>query len=385
MEKKNQKNCCRDTMNISLKNFHRNYKKKKDTCRLNVPIGTIRIKASTLQAYEKTAASWKKSNKTFAHLLKAVKLFKANKNFKVLIDTKSPSFLKGQLSPEGRPQGARINVLPDGTVLDKAYSLFAKHLTFHDQSSHDHWDVIYQNKGGTYAYSYTLNKKRQHQNNKYKKVWEFDKRYSLLTRNVNLALRNEKDPLAVPMYTLLKTYMRVGNEIYYRTHKHKGLTTLKKKDIAVSGNKVTFNYIAKDGVPRIITLPFPDTYIFRLKKLLQHLKQDDFVFTSNQKGNSGHPLREEHFKKAFKNYCGQEFYPHIVRSHFATTKVKEFLKGKRKIRKEEVEKLFLSIAAELGHKKFVKKEHVWKDNYTVTVNHYVQPELIEKIKEITVK
>lgn len=350
-----------------------------------IPVGAIRIKVNNLQAYEKTITSWKKTNKSFPRLQTVVKLFKANKNFKALIDKKNPSFLKGQLSPDGQPQGARINILPDGKVIDKAYSLFAENLTIHDQDTEDHWDVLYKNKGGTYSYCYDLDKKRLHRNQKYQTVKEFDKCYPLLTRKVDLALKNEKDNLAVPMYTLLKTYMRVGNEIYYKTHGHKGLTTLKKKDITISGNTVTFNYIAKDGVPRIITLPFPKIYVQRLKKILQPLKQTDFVFTANQKGPSGHPLREKHFKKAFKTYCGQEFYPHIVRSHFATTKVKEFLKGKRKVHKIEVEKLFLSIAAELGHKKFVKKEHLWKDDYTVTINHYVQPELIEKIKQITIK
>lgn len=350
-----------------------------------IPVGTIRIKANNLRAYEKTAASWKKTNKSFVQLLKAVKLFKANNNFKVLIDKKNSSFLKGQLSPQGQPQGARINILPNGKIIDKAYSLFAEDLTIHDQDTEDHWGVLYKNKGGTYSYCYDLDKKKLHQNQKYQTVKKFDRCYPLLTRKVDLALKDEKDNLAVPMYTLLKTYMRVGNEIYYKTHGHKGLTTLKKKDIAISGTKVTFNYIAKDGVPRIITMPFPKIYIQRLKKILRPLKQTEFVFTANQKGPSGHPLREEHFKKAFKAYCGREFYPHIVRSHFATTKVKEFLKGKRKVHKREVENLFLSIAAELGHKKFVKKERLWKDNYTVTINHYVQPELIEKIKQITVK
>ena len=51
------------------------------------------------------------------------------------------------------------------------------------------------------------------------------------------------------MYTLLKTRMRIGNEIYYRTNGHKVLTTLKKRDITINGEKVKFEYIGKDGVP----------------------------------------------------------------------------------------------------------------------------------------
>ncbi|MBU1976351.1 MAG: hypothetical protein KKA62_00165 [Nanoarchaeota archaeon] len=341
-------------------------------------IGVVRIKTKDLQAYEKTAKSWKKSKLKFPEILKIIKLFKANNQFKILIDKKNPEFLKGQLSPDGNPQGARIDQLPNGEKIDKAFSLFADHLTIHDQDSEDHWDVIYQNKGGTYAYCYTLEKKKQHKDRKYHKVEEFNKCYNLLLRRVSSALKNKDDSLALPLYTLLKTYMRVGNEIYFKTHKHQGLTTLKKSDVKIKKDVVVFNYIAKDGVPRLIEKKFSKTYLDRLKRQISPLKPQEFIFTSS----NGHPLREPEFKKAFKQYCGKEFYPHIVRSHYATSKVKEFLKNRKKTSKEEVNALYLSIAAELGHKRFIKKENQWKDNYTVTINHYVQPELIEKVKRI---
>ena len=138
------------------------------------------------------------------------------------------------------------------------------------------------------------------------------------------------------MYTLLKTRMRIGNEIYYRTNGHKVLTTLKKRDITINGEKVKFEYIGKDGVPYREEQKFSRTYVRRLHKQLQLLKPNDFVFSSK----NGKPLRDEQFKKAFKRYCGKEFYPHIIRSHHATRRVKEFLKRKRTISKEEMKTLF---------------------------------------------
>lgn len=341
--------------------------------------GTIRIRVKDLRAYGMTTKSWEKINLKFPEISNIVKLFKAHKNLKVLIDNKDQRFFKGQLSPDKEPQGARINQLPDGKILDKAYSLFAKNLKIHDQDSEDHWDVIYQNKGGTYAYGYTLEKKIRHRNRKYHKVMEFEKSYKKLLDNVASALNDESDHLSLPMYTLLKTRMRVGNEIYYKAHGHKGLTTLKKKDITVKGCNVTFDYIAKDGVPVRIEQEFPRLYVERLKRLMKPLKPHDFVFASCK---TGHPLAEKEFKKAFVKYCGKEFYPHIVRSHYATSRVKEFLKNKKKTNSEEVKKLYLSIASELGHKKFVKKENQWKENYSVTINHYIQPELVEKVKSL---
>ena len=338
--------------------------------------GTIRIKAQDLQPYQKTAASWKKSKQQFSETMQVIKLFKAHKNFKGLIDAKSPQFLKGQLSPKGEVQGARIDHLPNGKQLDKAFSLFAKELILHDQDSDDHWDILYKNKGGTYAYGYTLEKRERNQDLKYRKVWEFEKVYRKLSRAVSLALNDFNDHLALPMYTLLKTRMRIGNEIYYKANGHKGLTTLKKKDITISGKTVAFEYIGKDGVPCQIEQHFPAPYITRLRQKIQGLKPQDFVFSSK----NGRPLREEQFKRAFKRYCGKEFYPHIIRSHHATRRVKEFLKGKRSIDKKEMKSLFLSLAADLGHKRFEKIEKNWKDNYTVTLNHYIEPALVEQVK-----
>ena len=337
--------------------------------------GTIRVKTKNLKPYKKTSQGWKLIKKDLSELQLVVKLFKANKQFKVLIDTKKPEFLKGQLSKDGREQGARINILPNGEKLEKAYSLFSPHLRIHDQDSHDHWDVLYQNKGGTWSYVYTLEKRKQHRSKKYKKVQQFDKYYLKLVKNVKKGLQDKNDTMAIPMHTLLNTYMRIGNEIYYKIHGHKGLTTLTKKDVNIKGNIVTFSYIAKDGVPLTISKKFPTNYLKRLKLLLKSKKNNDFVFAKNN-----HPLHEPDFKKAFVKYCGHEFYPHIVRSHYATMQVKKFLKGKRKIAKDEVETLFMSIAHNLGHKKFDKKKQVWQDHHTVTVNSYIQPELVEKVR-----
>lgn len=342
----------------------------------NIPIGTIRVNAKSLKSFKMTAAGWKLFKKDFPELNTAVKLFKVNNRFKTLIDLKNPLFLKGELSKEGQERGARINILPNGKKLEKAFSLFSPYLKIHDQDSHDHWDVIYKNKGGTFSYVYTLEKRKQHQNKKYKKVHLFAKHFFKLRINVTKALKDKYDEMAVPMHTLLNTNMRIGNEIYYKAHGHKGLTTLVKGDVKVKGNGVTFNYVGKDGVPIQIFKHFSPIYISRLKYTLKQRKTNDFVFSINNR-----MLYEQDFKKAFQKYCGHEFYPHIVRSHFATIRVEKFLKNKSKVTKEESQQLFLEIAHELGHKKFNKKTNEWQDHYAVTVNSYIRPELVETLNK----
>jgi len=338
--------------------------------------GTVRFKKDG-KAYVKTKNSWKKCKQDFSDAEAVIKLYKANHRLNLLIDNNEPKWLKGFLTKNHEPRGARIKFLPNGKELDVAFSLFAENLKIHDQDSEDHWDVIFQNKGGTFAYCYTLEKKKGHAQQKYKKVWQFDKVYSRLLRKVEQALKDENDYLAVPVYTLLKTYMRVGNEIYYKAHGHKGLTTLKNKDIQIKNNKVKFNYLGKDGVPILIEQRFSNSYIHRLRSLLKKTKSSDFIFTAP---GSKHPLAEQHFKKAFKEYVGVEFYPHIVRSHYASRQVRDFLRSNKKVSKQEVDGLFLSIAHQLGHQRFVKKKQQWQDNATVTVSHYVQPELVEKVR-----
>ena len=344
----------------------------------STPIGTSRI-GKNLTPYEKTKNGWKKSKKDISNILSTVKLFKSHNKFNELIDQKNTNFLKGQLSSEGKVQGARINILPNGDKLDKAFSLFAPNLTFHDESSHDHWDVIYKNPNGKYAYLYTQNKIKKAVKNKYKKVKSFENKYDLLNKNLLNALIKEKDDTVLPMYTLLKTYMRVGNEMYYKSTGHKGLTTLTKNDVEIEKNKATFNYIAKSGVPITISERFPEEYIKKLKEKLSEKKESDFIFTNSK----GAPLKDTDFMRAFEKYCGEKFYPHIVRSFYATKEARNFLSNHKKASKEEIKELFTKIAEKLGHKRFDKKQGEWKDNYTVTIHHYIQPELVEKIENLT--
>lgn len=340
-------------------------------------VGTIRI-GKDLNVYKKTEGSWKKTELSLPNSFEVIRIFKAHNRFNELIDKKNSKFLKGQLSVNGAVQGARINILPNGQKLDKAYSLFAKDLTFNDESSHNHWDAIYQNPNGKYAYLYNLKKIKNAVANKYRKVSNFEKKYDLLESKVSEALKDEKDNIALPMYTLLKTYMRVGNEIYFKANGHKGLTTLKKRDVKIIGNKVYFNYIAKSGVPISIFEEFPKEYILQLRTKLNNLNNNDFIFTRFDKK----PLKDTDFMAAFERYCGEKFYPHIVRSYYATKRVNEFIKEHRKTNKQEIKELFSSIAEKLGHKRFDKKNNEWKSSYNVTIHHYLQPETLERVNKL---
>jgi hypothetical protein len=335
----------------------------------------IRIKSSDLMPYEKIGNSWKKINLELPNAFQVIKLFKAHGRFSELVDKKDSKFLKGQLFGK-KCQGARINILPNGEKIDKAYSLFAEDLTIHDESSHNHWDVIYKNPNGKYAYVYTLKKKRKASKEKYNLVKEFEKNYNAIDRKAYSNI-GKKSMMPLAIIVLLKTFMRVGNEMFYRLHKSKGLTTLKKSDVIISGNRVKFKYLSKGGVPIETECEFPNSFISEFRNRLKKLKNNDFIFV----GANGEPLKDIDFEKTFKEYCGIGFYPHIVRSYYATHRVEDFFKKNKRPDKKELKEFLLDVSEKLGHKRFNKKNNCWQSSSTVTISHYINPKLVEKIEK----
>lgn len=321
-----------------------------------------------------TASGWREDKRDFPEIAHAAHLFRSHGRFGMLRDAKDARFLKGALGAGGRPVGARIMVLPDGEKLNEGFSLFAKNLRFHDEDTDAHWDVMFENPAG-FTYLYTIAKISRAKKHKTHIVDEFARFFPKLKRNVLKDLRSEGSIHAVALYTMMKTYMRVGNEIYFKAHGHKGLTTLQKMDIRIEGNHVTFNYKAKDGVPIHICVSFPETYVRRLAALLKPKRPNTFVFSHA----SGHPLGGKDIKGAIGEFCGRDFFPHIIRSYFADTEVKKFFRSRRTATRQEVYDLLIMIASKLGHKRYDKKEHTWVESPKVTVNNYIRPEFVERL------
>lgn len=339
-----------------------------------IPLGTLRMRAKDLRVMEMTASGWRATSHELPDAAHAVHLYRSHGRFAMLRDARDPRFLKGGLGPGGRPVGARLAVLPDGEKLNAAFSLFARNLRFHDEDTDAHWDVMFENPSG-FTYLYVKEKIARAKKRKTHIVDEFGRYFPKLKRNVLRDLRSEGSIHSIALYTMMRTYMRVGNEIYFKAHGHKGLTTLQKMDIRIEGSRVAFNYKAKDGVPIHIRDSFPDAYVRRLAALLKPKSPDAFVFSHA----SGHPLGGKEVKTAIGEFCGREFFPHIIRSYFADTEVRKFFRTKRTATRQEVFDLLIKIASKLGHKRYDKKEHLWVESPKVTVNNYIRPEFVERL------
>ena len=334
-------------------------------------VGTKRINSVSHKLYIKTSTSWDFLDEISDDLKSIISQYSKNKTLKFLIDEKHPEFLKGSLSPENKILGERIKLLPEGSQLARAgFSIFAKNLRFNNDPNHE-WDVCYENTSGLKTYLYSEDKIHLEQEKKFKLVQKFSENYKNIISNVE---NNLETIQYLALYTLLKTFIRVGNYHYFLKNSHKGLTTLLKRDISIDGKMVLFDFIGKDGVPHQITKEFPEDYVKQLKKILSSRKADDFVFT----GINRKPLHSEDFSSIFFNITQEHFYPHIIRSHHADSVCLDYLEGKTKI--QDPEKLFLQIAKDLGHKKYNKKKEKWEISPNITIKSYIYPEYVKKIR-----
>ena len=216
-------------------------------------IGTKRINYASLKLCIKTSTSWDFLDELSEDLNSIISQYSKNKTLHYLIDEKHPEFLKGSLSPENKISGERIKLLPEGTKLARAgFSIFAKNLRFNNDPNHE-WDVCYENTSGLKTYLYSEDKIHLEQEKKFKLVQKFSENYNKIISNVENNLEKIE---YLALYTLLKTFIRVGNYDYYLKNSHKGLTTLLKRDISVEGDKILFDFIGKDGVPHHIKKNF---------------------------------------------------------------------------------------------------------------------------------
>jgi hypothetical protein len=336
--------------------------------------GEFRIR-DDLVFVEKRGNKWVKSSENFDSVLRVARMFEKHGK---LGDICEDGFLFGGLK-DGKRVGRRIGMLPDGTKLDKPFPLFAEDLVVHDERSDEHWDVLFRNPSGSFCYVYAEEKVLRNRARKFERVSDFERVLPKLRRNV---MRNLDDVVGLAIAVLLETRIRVGSEVYYKRNRHKGLSTLKKKNLKIVGDVVKFDFIGKDGVPWVFEKKFSGKVVGALAGILEDKGDDDFVFLNSRGGI----LRDTDFEAGFERFCGERFYPHIVRSAFATRETEKFLSkvgsGKKEVGSEEVRDFYLWLAGELGHRKFSKKSGEWVESFEVTLHYYVRPDLVDEISKL---
>ncbi len=335
--------------------------------------GSKRIKPDKKE-YIRTESDWLLDKEIPENIKEIIEFYEENQNLDLLIDELNNDFFKGFLDPKNRVSGQRIKHLPSGKELARGgFSLYAKNLKINKEGK-ELWDICYENPSGSQTYLYSIEKVEHEKEKKALLVDEFEKQYPNIIKKLETDIKKTNDIVFIALYILIKTNIRVGNLEYFHHYKHQGLTTLQKKNIKINGESVNFAFIGKDGIPQDITKKFPDFVLKPLEKHHKKLKQNDFVFTEHE-----HPIHSEEFSKILFDYTGIHFYPHIIRSFFADSICKNFLKTHKTATKKEVEECFLEAAIGLGHKKYNKKKDTYEPNFKVTIDNYIRPSLYEEL------
>ncbi len=339
------------------------------------------IQSNDLKQYTLIKNKWENIDEIPKHSKEIIEKYIEKNNLNYIIDEDIPQIIKGYKNKEKKLLGKRINILPNGKKLARGkFHIYAKKIKINNSKNKSNWAIMYENSSGSKTYLYDEENIHLEHKRKTKIVNKFIKFYPIIMEKLEKDIKNKKDIEYLALYFLIKTRIRVGNYYYYELNKHKGLSTLQKKDININKNSIEFNFIGKDGIPQNIKKEFPSTIIKILKKHIINKKENDFIFTDIK----GKPLHSEIFSKILFEYTNEHFYPHIIRSFYADSEIKNFLKKHKQLNKKEIIEKFKEIATQLGHKKWNKKKEIWEADYKVTISNYIRPEYIEEIKSKTV-
>ncbi|HVU55150.1 MAG TPA: hypothetical protein VHD83_08840 [Puia sp.] len=93
---------------------------------------------------------------------------------------------------------------------------------------------------------------------KFHRMLEFGKELPLLRARVEEDLRKkdltQEKVLATVVSLMERTFIRIGNNEYEKANGSYGLTTLKNKHVAISGDKLVFSFKGKKGIRHDVTL-----------------------------------------------------------------------------------------------------------------------------------
>jgi DNA topoisomerase-1 len=126
------------------------------------------------------------------------------------------------------------------------------------------------------------------QQNKFSKLREFAYQLPLIRENISSLLRKHGWPkekvIALILAILDETYVRIGNRQYYESNGTYGLTTLRRRNMRVNGNSITFNYKAKSNKKREVVIK--NRQLIRLIRQCSELRGHEVFRYLDESGNS---------------------------------------------------------------------------------------------------
>ncbi len=213
------------------------------------------------------------------------------------------------------------------------------------------------------------------QENKFHKLIEFGQALPAIRKAVRKDLEKKSWPkkkvLALVIAILDETYIRIGNRYYYETNGTLGLTTLRRKNLEVNGQSITFKYKAKSNKFR--ELKISNKRLIRLIRQCSELRGYE-VFRYLENSGQTVPIDSSDVNDYLRDISGENFTTKNFRTWGGTVlAIRKFKTAKEKVEGNRKLKLRRAIVKE------VAKE--LNNTIAVCEKYYIHPAVLSALDE----
>jgi DNA topoisomerase-1 len=168
--------------------------------------------------------------------------------------------------------------------------------------------------------------------------------------------------LAAGLRMLDRGVFRTGGEEYVEQNGSYGVSTLLREHLTVSGDRVSFDYLAKGGVQRTLTLG--DPLLARAVSGLKRTRSGKERLLVYRSGRTWHDVHADDVNERFHDLVGDGFSVKDLRTWNATVLAAAALAGSS-VTRSAVTRMYREVAEHLGNTPAVAKKS------------YVDPRLVE--------
>ena len=178
---------------------------------------------------------------------------------------------------------------------------------------------------------------------------------------------NKARILATVIWLLEHTFIRVGNEEYVKENKSYGLTTLKHRQVQVSGQKIKFEFKGKSGVYHSVSVSHPSV----AKVIKQCIELPGYeIFQYVDQAGFRHTIDSEHVNLYLKEVTGEEVTAKDFRTWGGSTLSAQTLNQfgpftSDDILKQNIRQMVLAVSKHL------------RNTPRICENYYIHPSIIE--------
>jgi DNA topoisomerase-1 len=220
-----------------------------------------------------------------------------------------------------------------------------------------------------YRYHPVWTKRRQRAN--YERLLDFSRALPAIRAFVHAGLKrpqlDRERVLALALRLLDSGMIRIGNDEYEKTNGSRGLTTLRKSNVAIRGNELRFHFVGKGGVEYNLSMNDP-----RAARALRrcHELPGHRLFRYIDEAGEAHPIASGDINSLLEELTGQKFTAKDFRTWAGTVSAFAELAGREPGRSETatvriVNETLGNTARRLGN------------TVAVCRRHYVHPRVID--------